>query len=641
MSELKRTVLYDVHKEMGAKLFEFCGWEMPLEYEGMIKEHEIVRNSAGLFDVSHMGEVSIEGKEASTFIQNLVTNDISNLRDNEVIYTPMCYENGGVVDDLLVYKFNEEKFLLVINAGNIDKDINWIQKNSEGYEVNINNISHEISQLAIQGPKSEEILQKLTDEDLSEIKFFNFKSDIRVCNKPCIISRTGYTGEDGFEIYCKNEYAKNIWNEILEVGKEEIKPIGLGARDTLRFEACLPLYGNEMNESISPLEGGLSYFVKLNKDNFIGRQSLVKQKEQGLKRKLVGFEMVGKGIPRHGYNVKVNDEVIGFVTTGYSSPTLNKIIGLALIDSKYENTEIDIAIRKKVVKAKIINKPFYQKQYKKNLENKSDSNSKNHTTDINQFSYIPTTNEDKKQMLESIGVNSIEDLFLDIPEDLRLNRELNLETSKSEIEVCNKIKYLANQNISLEKLTCFLGAGAYDHYIPSIIKHITSRSEFYTAYTPYQAEISQGTLQAIFEFQSMIAELTGMEIANASMYDGATAAVESCIMAVGQTKRKKVVISKTVHPETKKVLQTYMQYNQCEIVEVDFCNEYGITDINKLKESVGKDTACVLIQNPNFFGIIEDMDEIEKIVHENKAMLIMSVDPISLGDIKNSWRNRG
>jgi len=207
MSELKRTVLYDVHKEIGSKLFEFCGWEMPLEYEGMIKEHEIVRNSAGLFDVSHMGEVSIEGKEASTFIQNLVTNDISNLRDNEVIYTPMCYENGGVVDDLLVYKFNEQKFLLVINAGNIDKDINWIQKNSEGYEVNINNISQEISQLAIQGPKSQEILQKLTDIDLNEIKFFNFKSDIRVRNKPCIISRTGYTGEDGFEIYCKNEYA--------------------------------------------------------------------------------------------------------------------------------------------------------------------------------------------------------------------------------------------------------------------------------------------------------------------------------------------------------------------------------------------------------------------------------------------------
>ncbi|HSQ89712.1 MAG TPA: aminomethyl-transferring glycine dehydrogenase subunit GcvPA, partial [Romboutsia sp.] len=237
-------------------------------------------------------------------------------------------------------------------------------------------------------------------------------------------------------------------------------------------------------------------------------------------------------------------------------------------------------------------------------------------------------------MIESIGVNSIEDLFLDIPQDLRLNRELNLETSKSEVEVCNKIKDLSNQNISLEKLTCFLGAGAYDHYIPSIIKHITSRSEFYTAYTPYQAEISQGTLQVIFEFQSMIAELTGMEIANASMYDGATAAVEACIMAVGQTKRKKVIVPKTVHPETRKVLKTYMQYNQCEILEVDFCNEYGITDINKLKKMVGKDTACVLIQNPNFFGIIEDMDEIEKIVHENKAMLIMSVDPISLGVLK-------
>ncbi|MDK2584711.1 aminomethyl-transferring glycine dehydrogenase subunit GcvPA [Romboutsia sedimentorum] len=253
---------------------------------------------------------------------------------------------------------------------------------------------------------------------------------------------------------------------------------------------------------------------------------------------------------------------------------------------------------------------------------------------MNEFSYIPTTNEDKQKMFERIGINNIEDLFSDIPKNLRLDRELNLDTYKSELEVSKKIKDLANQNINLEKLTCFLGAGAYDHYVPSLIKHITSRSEFYTAYTPYQAEISQGTLQSIFEFQSMIAELTKMEIANASMYDGATAAVEACIMAVGQTKRKKVIVSKTVHPETRKILETYMKFNKCEIVEVDFCNEYGITDINNLRANVGKDTACVLTQNPNFFGIIEEMEEIEKIVHENKAMLIMSVDPISLGLLK-------
>lgn len=633
MSELRKTTLNDIHKEMGAKIFEFGGWEMPLEYEGMIKEHESVRNNAGLFDVSHMGEILIQGEDSQRFIQNLVTNDISILKDNEVIYTLICYENGNVVDDLLIYKFNNYDFLLVINAGNIDKDIAWINEKSKGYEVNINNISDDMSQLAIQGPKSQEILQNIVDIDLNEIKFFNFEKDLNVCKKTCIVSRTGYTGEDGFEIYCKNEDVKIIWNELLKVGKEDIKPVGLGARDSLRFEACLPLYGNEISEEISPLEAGLSYFVKLNKEDFIGKEALVKQKEDGLKRRLVGFEMIGKGIARHGYDIGINNEIIGFVTTGCSSPTLNKIIGLAIVDSNYANIddEIDIAIRKRIVKAKIIKRPFYKKQYKKDLK----SNIKDiKLENINEFSYIPTTKEDKQKMFKRIGINNIEDLFSDIPKNLRLDRELNLDTYKSELEVSKKIKDLANQNINLEKLTCFLGAGAYDHYVPSLIKHITSRSEFYTAYTPYQAEISQGTLQSIFEFQSMIAELTKMEIANASMYDGATAAVEACIMAVGQTKRKKVIVSKTVHPETRKILETYMKFNKCEIVEVDFCNEYGITDINSLRENVGKDTACVLIQNPNFFGIIEEMEEIEKIVHENKAMLIMSVDPISLGLLK-------
>ncbi|MGL6104945.1 aminomethyl-transferring glycine dehydrogenase subunit GcvPA [Romboutsia sp.] len=631
MEELKYTTLYETHKEMGAKFLAFSGWDMPLEYESMLREHNAVRERAGLFDVSHMGEVLVEGIEAEKIVQNLVTNDIKTLNENQVIYTLMCYEDGGVVDDLLVYKYNSNKFLLVINAGNIDKDISWIRENSKGYNVEIKDICEETSQLAIQGPKAQEILQKIVEVDLNDIEFFYFRDDIKVCNLSCMISRTGYTGEDGFEIYCENKYVKTIWNEILKAGKEDIKPIGLGARDTLRFEACLPLYGNEINENITPLEGGISYFVKLDKSNFIGKEALVKQKQDGLKRKLVGFELLGKGIARQGYEVKLEDKVIGLVTTGYSSPTLNKAIGLALIDSQYANlgTEIDIVIRKKLVKAKIISKPFYKKQYKKEtvVETKADESN-------NEYSYIPTTKEDKLKMLEKIGVNSVEDLFNDIPKELRLNRPLKLENGKSELEVSRKIKSLGKQNINLEKLTCFLGAGAYDHYIPSLIKHITSRSEFYTAYTPYQAEISQGTLQVIFEFQSMITELTGMEIANASMYDGATAAVEACLMAAVQTKRNKIIVSKTTHPETRKVLYTYARFSDLKVVEVDFCSEYGMTDINKLKENIDKETACVLVQNPNFFGIIEEMEVIEKIVHANKALLVMSVDPISLGVLR-------
>nr|WP_295610042.1 aminomethyl-transferring glycine dehydrogenase subunit GcvPA [uncultured Terrisporobacter sp.] len=248
---------------------------------------------------------------------------------------------------------------------------------------------------------------------------------------------------------------------------------------------------------------------------------------------------------------------------------------------------------------------------------------------------MPATHEDEEKMLKACKVNSIDDLFSDIPDNLKLKRDLNLEESKSEIEVSEAIKNLANKNISTEELTCFLGAGAYDHYVPSIIKHITSRSEFYTAYTPYQAEISQGTLQAIFEFQSMIAEITKMDIANASMYDGATAAIEGCILAASKTRRKKVVVSRTVHPETRKILKTYLQFKDCQVVEVDYDRENGTTDLNKLQEEVDDNTACVLLQNPNFFGMIEDIDKAGEIARDKKAMYVLSVNPITLSILKS------
>ncbi|MBL4937565.1 glycine cleavage system aminomethyltransferase GcvT [Clostridium sp. YIM B02515] len=368
MDNLKKTRLYDAHIKYGGKLIEFARWMLPVQYEGIIEEHEAVRNAAGLFDVSHMGEIKATGKDAFNFVQNLVTNDISVLEDNQVIYTFMCYENGGVVDDLLVYKFNKEDYLLVINASNVEKDFQWMLENKMNYEVELKNISEEISEVALQGPKAQEILQTLTAFNLDDIKFFYCRRDVVIDGIKCLVSRTGYTGEDGFEIYTNNEDITKIWNSILEAGKTYgVKPAGLGCRDTLRFEAALPLYGNEISKDITPLEAGLGFFVKLNKKSFIGKEALVRQKEEGLKRKLVGFEMNERGIPRHGYEVTSNGENIGFVTTGYMSPTLKKNIGLALIDSKYTElgTEIDILIRNKSVKAKVISKKFYSKNYKK------------------------------------------------------------------------------------------------------------------------------------------------------------------------------------------------------------------------------------------------------------------------------------
>lgn len=368
MENLKKTPLFNSYEKYGGKIIDFAGWALPVQYEGIIAEHEAVRTNAGLFDVSHMGEVEITGEDALKFVQNLVTNDVSILEDNQVLYALMCYPNGGVVDDLIVYRFNEKYFLLVINAGNIEKDFEWMLSNKNGFNVDVINISSSVAQLAIQGPKAQTILQKLTDTDLGSIKFFFCKRDVLIGGIKCLVSRTGYTGEDGFEIYVDAESVAVLWDSILDIGKEDgLKPVGLGARDTLRFEVNLPLYGNELSENITPLEAGLGFFVKLDKESFIGKDALVKQKREGLRRKIVGFEMKGKGIPRHGYEVFVGDEKIGTVTTGYLSPSVKKNIGLALVDSKYSELEttIFIKVRNKIIEAVVVDKRFYKKNYNK------------------------------------------------------------------------------------------------------------------------------------------------------------------------------------------------------------------------------------------------------------------------------------
>lgn len=365
MALLKRTPLYSIYGEYGGKVVDYAGWELPVQFEGITIEHEAVRNTAGLFDVSHMGEIEIRGEEALKLVQKLITNDASSLKKNTVIYTFMCYETGGVVDDLLVYKMEEDYYYLVVNASNVDKDYEWICKNKGDFNVEIINISNEVSELALQGPKSEKILQKLTSYDLSSIKFFCFSRDVEINGVKCLISRTGYTGEDGFEIYSDGKHIEKLWREILKAGEEEgIKPAGLGCRDTLRFEASLPLYGNEISKDISPIEAGFGYFVKEKEEYFIGKEVLLKEKKEGPSRKLIGFQLVDRGIPRHGYKVFSKEYEIGFVTTGYFSPTLKKNIGLALVESRYSvlGEEILIEIRNKKVRGIIINKKFYKRK---------------------------------------------------------------------------------------------------------------------------------------------------------------------------------------------------------------------------------------------------------------------------------------
>lgn len=368
MEQLKRTALFPRYGEHGAKTVDYAGWEMPVEFSGLVKEHEAVREAAGLFDVSHMGEIEITGKEAEAYLQNLLSNNIKAMVDEQIFYTMMCYPDGGVVDDLLVYRRSAESYLLVVNASNKDKDYQWMLDAKGSFQVSIDDRSEQTSEVALQGPKAEQILQKLTDTDLSTITFFTFKESVKIAGVECLVSRTGYTGEDGFEVYTDHEGVLKVWDAIMDAGKEEgVRPIGLGARDTLRFEASLPLYGNEISQDITPLEAGLGMFVKLDGEDFIGRDALVRQKEEGLQRKIIGFELIENGIPRHGYEVLDGEQVIGVVTTGYFSPTLGKSIGMALVDVAYSemDRELLIRIRKRLVKAKVVSKRFYVKKYKK------------------------------------------------------------------------------------------------------------------------------------------------------------------------------------------------------------------------------------------------------------------------------------
>jgi aminomethyltransferase len=366
-TNLKKTPLNEVHRELGGKMVDFGGWDMPVQYPaGVMAEHLRTRNYCGLFDVSHMGEIHVNGKDVIPFVNHLTTNDVTKLVDGQAHYSALTYENGTVVDDLLVYRFGEEKLLLVVNAGTQDKDWEWIKSHQGDYDVDLRHASVEYCQIAIQGPKATEILQTLTDTKLDEIKYYHFTTG-EVDGVSSIISRTGYTGEDGFEVYADASKAVQLWNKMLEAGnygeEEGILPCGLAARNTLRLESGMSLYGHEISDDITPLEANLGWICKL-KTDFIGRDALVKQKEEGLKRKLVGFEMTDKGIGRDGFDVYINDEMVGSVTSGSPAPYLKKNIGLAFVPTEFANVgqEIKIDVRGRMLAAEIVPTPFYKRE---------------------------------------------------------------------------------------------------------------------------------------------------------------------------------------------------------------------------------------------------------------------------------------
>ena len=361
--ELQTTCLHDRHVKLGALMSPFGGFDMPIQYAGITEEHNAVRRHVGVFDVSHMGEVRVKGPDAYKYVSHIFVNDVTGAPDGQIFYGMMCYENGGVVDDLLVYKVNDNEYFLVINASNIDKDVAWIMKNAEGFDVEITDESPIYGEVAVQGPEAEETVEKVLGIPVKDIPFYNFKT-FPIDGEEVIVSRTGYTGEDGFEIYGSHDYIRRVWDKLMDAG---VQPCGLGCRDTLRFEVGLPLYGDELADDITPLEASLSMFVKLDKPEFIGKEALAAQKAEGVKRRIVGIELEGNAIPRHGYPVEVNGEKVGEITTGYRSISTGKSVALAMIDKPYDKmgTEVEVRIRKKTFPAKVVKKRFYEKNYKK------------------------------------------------------------------------------------------------------------------------------------------------------------------------------------------------------------------------------------------------------------------------------------
>ena len=388
MSEkARRTPLFETHLGLGGKMVEYAGWSLPVQYSGLVEEHNAVRASAGLFDVSHMGEIAVTGPDAGRFLDRIATNDLSAMVDGQAAYSPMCAEDGGTLDDLLVYRRSGDSYLLVVNAANRAVDYDWIANAAaghgpsvtRGFAVKVEDVSDSYGLLALQGPAAADILSKVSVLDPSLLAYYRFAENIEVAGSRCLVSRTGYTGEDGFEILVSAPDTVAVWNAIMNVelpaspdaGASGIRvlPCGLGCRDTLRFEAGMPLYGNELGRDISPLEAGLDRFVRLEKPAFVGREALAAMKEAGLPRKITGFEMTGRGVARHGYPVWASDasRVIGVVTTGYHSPTLGLAVGAALVETSYAGeTELQVEIRGKLVSAKTRSRFFYKRKARNN-----------------------------------------------------------------------------------------------------------------------------------------------------------------------------------------------------------------------------------------------------------------------------------
>src|SRR3989442_1625609 len=544
-SPLKRTPLFDAHVAAGARMVPFGGWEVHVQYTGIIEEHRTVRSAVGLFDVSHMGEFEVTGAQALAALQVLTTNDVGALEIGQVQYSLLCKPDGGIVDDLTLYRLAQDRYLMVVNAGNIDKDWTHVTTAVAAEGARWRNASAATGLIAVQGPRAEALVGRLADQDVPRIGYYRCARG-KVAGVGTLISRTGYTGEDGFELYVDAGDTERLWNALLEGGRPDgVAPIGLGARDTLRLEMRYALYGNDIDETTNPLEAGLGWGVKPAKGDFVGRAPL----EAVHARARVG-QAGGRPCPRRHHGLRAGAARRRRVRRAAQGRRQgHRAAGLRRGGVGEGRVRPLRAGFRPGGRGQRRARPEARDRERGSLRQGLDAGGdavgrqaverSAHRRPVRGIPgpgrplmrYLPNTAQNQRAMLETIGVRGIEDLLVKIPAKARLSRPLALPPALAESELVRHLRGLASKNADAESSVCFLGGGAYDHYTPSPINHLILRGEFFTAYTPYQPEASQGTLRTIYEYQTMIAELTGMDVANASIYDGASSLAEAALMA--------------------------------------------------------------------------------------------------------------
>ncbi|MFH1791996.1 MAG: aminomethyl-transferring glycine dehydrogenase subunit GcvPB [Candidatus Omnitrophota bacterium] len=681
------TPLVAEHERLNANFTNFHGIKMPVTYgkNGIMDEHWAVRKAAGLFDISHMGVLEVEGSDARDFLQYIATNNIERLEnDGDSQYSLLSDENGEIIDDIWVYRLAPDKYMLFVNACNTSKDFEHLKKYAKGRNLNIRNLRNAGDDskvgIALQGRFADRVLQPLADFNLitlgrQKIRQCNLKVDGK--NIPVLVSRTGYTGDRGFEIFVHPMQVSALWRELLKVGKPlGLKPCGLGCRDSLRIEAGMPLYGNEWQEGISPFELGFGWAVKFKKDSdFLGKEKL-DEKKRKVKRKLVTLKFDKSRCPHENFEVYVEGkaESVGVVTSGTALPEFEQriimkkdkepnkgdvvekvkvgnTVALALVDLEYiepgQKLKVRFPAHKRpdgtvtgkdaYVECRVVETPIHR------LKETSPN-------------YITHTKAEKQEMLEAIGIKDEKELFAVLSDELYdcyvrvcglegrnpLTKErffrgdLDLPEALSQEGMIKLFQEMGLNNTDISELPSFLGAGHYRYLIPAIVDYVASHRGFYTTYTPYQAETSQGNLRVMYTYQSLVCRLTGMDVANASIYDGATALAEAMFMAHEIKKRKKVVVAGALNPSCLELLRTYAINSGLEIVTVPVSRAGMSTDIEALKREMGDDVACVILQQPNFLGELETAaEEIGKIAHDSGSLFVVHVnDPHTLASIR-------